>query len=267
MRRAAICVLILAGCASPPTTREGSRESHAVVTDREREETRQSVFLAMVKPESCYQKSLDYAVRDADFLNRVLARLLAGKSLDDLIVSDRTYTSSGITHEIARLMREAPAAYAAELRTPDGLARIEKTIAQRFEHPRIEVRLGVVVVDFGHVEAKLKAAADSTIGIDFAASPHLNAEHEWQTAEIARILESQVQKHPGVAGVRLRVLIPGGPKPSEWFYEYLIAADRIRVFWGDNSIPPLETPVLGHDFAPYRDGTKSLSTSQLKRSR
>jgi hypothetical protein len=237
------------------------------VTDREREETRQSLFLAMVKPEACYQKSLDFAVRDADFLDRVLTRLLAGKNLDELIVSDRTYTSSGITHEIARLMREAPAVYAAELRTSDGLARTEKIIAERFEHPRIEVRLGVVVVDFEHVEAKLKAAPDSTIGIDFAASPHLNADREWQTAEVAGSLESQIQKHPGVTGVRLRVLIPGSPKAPEWFYEYILAADRIRVFWGDNSIPPLETPVLGHDFAPYRNGVKSLSTRLLERSR
>lgn len=247
-------LLILTACVAPvaPT-----------VTDQEREDTRRSLFLAMVKPEVCYQNDLQYAVRDSDFLDRVLVRQLGGKKLDDLIVSDRTPTSRGLTYEIARLMREAPSAYAAELRTADGLARIEKIIDTRFAHPRIEMTDGIVVVDYGHVAAKLMADG-AKIGIDFSASPHLNREGEWHTAEVAAAFDPQLERHPNARGVRLRIQIPGGSRPPEWFYEYTRAADRVRVFWGDRSVKPLASPPLGHDFAPYRNGSKSLSTNQLQ---
>ena len=200
------------------------------VTDAEREENRRSLYQSMITEEGCYLNSLDYAVRDREFLDRVLTRLLTGKNLDAMILSDKTYGSAGPTYEIARMMRDAPQAYAAELRTPDGLARLEGLIADRFAHPAVEMQRGVVKVNYGHVAAKLALDDHKRIVVDFLNSVHLDARHQWRRKEVDVAITYQLEKHPNANGVELRILIPESGRNTTWRYEYLRANNLTSVY-------------------------------------
>lgn len=51
----------------------------------------------MIQAESCYLNDKKYAIRDEEFLDRVITKLLAGKTLDEVIASDNTFTIRGGT--------------------------------------------------------------------------------------------------------------------------------------------------------------------------
>jgi hypothetical protein len=235
-----IVAAMLSACYVPVPEPSRSRNMNEL-TPEQREQTRQSIYLAMITEESCYMKSLDYAVRDKDFQERVLQRLLAGKTLDQVILSDSHFDSRGGTYEVARMLREAPTAYAKELRTADGLVRLEKLIADRFAHPMVEMRQGVVIVNYGHVAARLRAGDRDRIEIDFSNSPHLDENREWRAEEIAAVIKYQREVHPAADGIRVKVLIPGSPKGPEWTYEYSRESDRIT-----SDVCGLDSPCYSH---------------------
>jgi hypothetical protein len=247
---------VLAGCGPGG----GDATPVDMVTPEQREETRRSIYRSMIAEEGCYMHNLDYAINDKDFLERVLTKMLVGKTLDSVILSDRAYTSSGLTYEVARMMREGPAAYAAETRTPDGVSRLTGVVDERFAHPQIEMQRGIVIVDYGHVAAKLSLQGDR-IGIDFSSSPHVDENREWQSREIAVAMKYQLAMHPGADGVRLLVSIPGNPKGADWVYEYLRASDRVTVSVGTAKF--VSEPI-GRDFRDYVSAEKSLSTASMK---
>ena len=256
----AMVAVTLAGCGGGAAPRAMNPE----VTREEREQMRQSLFLAMISEESCYLKSLDYAVRDREFLDRVLKRMLTGRTLDEVIAGDRQFTSSGGNYEVARMLREAPESYAKELRTEDGIARLEKLIAERFAHPKVEMQWNVVLVTYGHVAAKLKPVDHNRIVIDFPASEHLDPNREWRSQEIATALKYQLEMHPAADGVQLRVLIPGSREDeTEWRYEYRRTTDRVKIVFGWRELPGFLSEPVGHDFGPYINGEKGLSSTRM----
>jgi hypothetical protein len=215
---------------------------------------RQRLIEAMIQPRSCYMESLDYAVRDPEFLDAVLKKLLGRATLAEVADDDR---------EMKNLIREAPDIYAAELQTEDGIARLQKVLAQRFAQPVVRSSGKIIEADYGHVAAKLFVGRRKTITIDFDASPHL-VNREWRSTEVAAALKDQLDKHPDAEGVELRVLIPEALLGSEWRYTYRRSIDRVIITFPGAPRRPYMTPVLGHDLSPYIRGEKSLATQDLQ---
>lgn len=209
---------------------------------------------AMIQPRSCYMESLDYAVRDPDFLEAVLAKLLGQSTLAEVAGDER---------ELQNLLREAPAIYAAQLQTPDGLLRLENVVAQRFARPLVRTSGKLVEVDYGHIAAKLRINRRHTIGIDFELSPHL-VDREWRSSEVAAALKEHLAQHPDVEGVQLRVVIPEALLANEWQYSYRRSTDRVQVSFPGAPRRPFISAELHHDFGPYVRGEKSLATRDLQ---
>ena len=66
---------------------------------RTAEQVRSELTAAMVRPESCFLNNPDYAIRDADFLDQALSRLLNGRTLEDV---------GGDAQEFDELVKSAP---------------------------------------------------------------------------------------------------------------------------------------------------------------
>lgn len=214
---------------------------------------RQRLIDAMIQPSYCYMQSLDYAVRDPEFLDAVLAKLLGSAKLAEVALDER---------ELQNLTREAPALYSGELQTADGLLRLERVVAQRFAHPVVHLSGQLVEVDYGHIAAKLHLSRRKAIGIDFEGSPHL-LNREWRSTEVAAALKEHLDKHPDADGVQLRVVIPEALIADEFRYSYRRSTDRVLITFPGEPRRPFLSPPLGHDFAPYIRGEKSLATKDL----
>ncbi len=217
-------------------------------------ELRKRLLDAMIQERTCFQSNLDYAVRDQEYLDAVLARLLGRATLEELVGNDR---------EIANLEREAPLIYSGQLSTPDGLARLERVIAERFAHPVVTTIGKQVTADYGHIAARLSVGGRKKIGILFSESPHLD-HREWRSQEVAAALKELQSQYLQAREVRVRVLIPEALIANEWIYTFYPKDDRVMITFPAAGRRPLLTPEMGHTWAPYLDGTKSLQTSTLR---
>jgi hypothetical protein len=244
--------MAISGACGPPPN-----EPTAAPVHRTAEDVRRALTDAMITPDSCYMSNLDYAVRDPDFLDQVMARLLGRTTLQD--VADDP-------HEFEQLVREAPGSYSALLETEDGLARLSRVVSERFAHPVVTMKNDVVRADYGHIAAKLYRGVRTRIAISFRDSPHLDENWEWRSNEVAAAFKSLMEQHPEARIWELRVLIPGGLQPSEWLYSYEYRNDRVLVQTGTFPSHSYYSGKLNHDFGPYLRGEALLDTRSLQSS-
>src|SRR5262249_43953194 len=84
---ALICaIVLLTACGSPAT--EAPAEKPAPKTA---EQVRGALLEAMIQPDHCYMNNLEYAIRDPDFLDQVLKRLLGNETLEQVGADPREF--------------------------------------------------------------------------------------------------------------------------------------------------------------------------------
>jgi hypothetical protein len=232
------------GC-SPPET---------VSAPKTADDVKRALVEAMIQADHCYLGNLDYAVRDPDFLDQVLQKLLGSETLQQL---------AGDPYEFQMMKRFAANYYSIQMETDDGLTRLARVVADRFAHPVITVQGQNVRADYGHIAAKFTRSIRHPVGISFGDSPHLNASREWQSPEVAAALKDLLDKHPDAALVEVRVLIPGGLQTPEWIYSYRPLNDRVLVTLPTPPLRSYYTDHLNHDFGPYLRGEVSLDTQKI----
>lgn len=218
------------------------------------EAAKQRLIAAMVVEKSCYRHSLDYAVRDPEFLSGVIELLLKRKTLAAVAVDEAV---------LGDLTRLAPIYYAEQLQTTQGLALLEKVIAARFAKPTVRTTGPLVEVDFGHIAGKLTAGSRFGILLSSDDQPHLVGA-EWRSTEIAAAFQEYLAKYPDAESVQLHVEIPGTGAAADWVYTYGRSNDRVALTFPGLPTRPLMSDVVHHDFGPYLRGEKSLARSDLK---
>lgn len=245
------CVLLLgvitifASCGPPP------RDTPLGPVPNTPEGVRVALTEAMIRADHCYMDSLEYAIRDPEFLDRALADLLGKKTLQEVAANP---------HDFEELARAAPTFYMLQSQTDDGLVRLARVVAERFAHPVVTVKERTVRADYGHIAAKFSHGARQPIIIYFRESPHMDETWEWRSNEVAAALQDLRDRYPEAEQVEARVLIPGGTLGTEWIYSYRPDNDRILVsILGRH----FQTDVLNHDFGKYSRGGASLDTRDL----
>jgi hypothetical protein len=211
-----------------------------------------SVRAALAGPDCGLLKRGEYCIRDRDFVDPIVQRLL-NKYYGDAIPSDAA--------TLAELTEFAQTEFAIALQTTDGLRRLEALIRARFATPKVTQSDGGVLIDFGLIPGRLSVGPRGRIGVH--ESPHLQAA-QWKSIEVAQALAQHTGTHSGAKFVQLDAQILD-TQQTRWSYRYERATDRVLVF--SSNMPTgayVTTGPVGKDFAEYVTGQKSLAVEQLR---
>jgi hypothetical protein len=143
-----------------------------------------------------------------------------------------------------------------KLAEPDGLARIEKLVADRYAHPVITQDGKRVTIDVGVVAGKLhvfrgKMELESSAFVDRG---------EWATAEVVRFLKLGMAKVPDALEVDALVTIPTFNQRPDWKYVY----DRQNGTLRFSTTEYRPTVYAADNLGPDLGGVKSLHSSGLR---
>jgi hypothetical protein len=172
----------------------------------------------------------EYAVTDPAFIDPCIAEAIQQGGERDWVV------------------RAAVMKVGNKLRTPEGLARIEKLIAERYQHPIITQDGARVTVDAGVIAGKLH---DFRGGLEIDTSPFLDR-GEWTTAEVVRFLQLGLAKAPEAAEVDAVVLIPVHGKYPDWRYRYERQKGTVRISQKDWRAPVFVVEGVGPDLGQVK---------------
>lgn len=171
----------------------------------------------------------------------------------------------GSADRAARVEQAASAAYNQFVQQPEGLAALEKTLADRYAHPVITRDGDLVRIDLGIVAGHPKYLTRGGLTVD---SPHrepaLDGIH---ASEVIRNLKAGMAAQPGARRYQVEVdvpmtwpdRLPAGWKKGGFAYVYDTADDRIRVY-------DMTKPGTCYATAPIKgnwDGVTSLSWVDL----
>jgi hypothetical protein len=191
--------------------------------------------LSQVKP---FADRPEYAVTDPAFIDPCIAAAIQEGGERDWVV------------------RSAVMKVGNKLAQPDGLARIEKLVADRYAHPVITQDGQRVTIDAGVIAGKLHVFRGS---MEIDTSPALDR-GEWATTEIVRFLKLGIAKYPDATEYDALVTIPATSKRPDWRYAYDRPEGTIRISQKDWRAPVFVTENLGPDLTQI----KSLNTSGMK---
>jgi hypothetical protein len=211
-----------------------------------------SVRTALAGPDCGLLKRDEYCIRDRDFVDPIVQRLL------------NKYYGGTIPREaakLAELTEFAQTNFATALQTADGLRRLEALIRARFATPKITQSDGGVLIDFGLIPGRLSVGPRGRIGIN--ESPHVFST-QWKSIEVAQALAQHTSPHSSAKFVQLDAQILD-TQHTRWSYRYERATERVLVF--SSNMPTggyVTTGPVGKDFVEYVTGQKSFAVEQLR---
>jgi len=171
----------------------------------------------------------------------------------ELRVADPAFVDPIITQAIADSHDRADAVRTAQMRLgnalmqPDGIARIEKLVADHYANPEITKNGKVVTVDAGVVAGTIGVARGNVLYLD--KSPYLDR-GQWVTSEIARFLKLGIAKFPDAAEYDVKCLIPAARKTRpDWKYAYFPSQGIIKITQDDFRSTPYVVKNVGPDFS------------------
>jgi len=231
---------VVASCNESPTQKTPMTQGFAPSSEQLAQ--LRGEVLAQLKP---FAGRAEYAVTDPDIVDPCIADRLRG-------LGDRMPTAS----ERADFVRNAVISVENALRQPDGLARVAKRIAERYEHPAITRDGDQVTIDVGIVAGKLHIAGGQievfdTDSIDMG---------QWSTPEVVRFLKMGITRFPGAQTYTAHIEIPRRATAPEWSYVYDRGEDRIRVYGRSQPGVVYVTGRLGGDVG----AVKSLRMTELR---
>lgn len=165
--------------------------------------------LARVRP---FAGRSDYAVTDPDVVDPCITERIHALGLPAPGERDAFVTNAAVCVENA-------------LRTPEGLARVARRVAERYDHPVITREGDVVTIDAGVVAGKLHVYRGA---IEVYDTPRIDV-GQWATAEVVRFLQQGIARYPDARTYVAKVEIPHANTAPEWRYSYDREEDRIRV--------------------------------------
>jgi len=110
---------------------------------------------------------------------------------------------------------------------PEGMALLEKKIADRYAHPVITLHDTVAKIDMGVVPGRLKKGFKRPL--DITESPHLE-DYQWTTSEVVRALRLAMAKYPTARTFRADAVLASYVYGGKWHYVYDQTGDVIRVY-------------------------------------
>lgn len=167
----------------------------------------------------------------------VLARVRPFAGRSEYAVTDPDVVDPCITERIHALGMPGPGERAAfvtnaavcvenALRTPEGLERVARRVAERYEHPVITREGDVVTIDAGVVAGKLHIIRGA---VEVWDTPRIDV-GQWATSEVVRFLQQGISRYPDARTYIAKVEIPRAVSTTpEWRYSYDREEDRIRV--------------------------------------
>lgn len=214
----------------------------------------EQVRASMFTEERCYAHRAEYCVRDRDFVDPIIQKLL-DKYYDGVMPTEKD--------KVDEVIQAAGSDYRVALETPDGLRRIEKLVEARFAAPVVKDEGTRVTVDFGCLPGKLSVGVGPRARMGSSESPHF-AEGQWHSTEAAQALAKYAAQFPKAQIVELVVQVPDMGL-TRWTYHLDRQKDAVYVW--NNGMPTgayvTEAP-LGGTLDAYTGGQKSLHTGKLR---
>jgi hypothetical protein len=184
----------------------------------------------------------------------------------ELRVNDPSFVDPIIADTIQRggsdradVVWKAQSAIERKLKEPEGLAQIEKLVAERYAHPTITKDGKTVTIDVGVVAGKVKLSAKGRLYLSDD-SPYLER-GKWLTTEVAKFLKLGIAQFPDASEYDVNCLIPDplGGRP-DWKYAYSPKEGIVRITQKEFRTPTYVVRNVGPDFSALT----SLSPSDLK---
>lgn len=210
-----------------------------------------AVRSALLVADNCFASNLEYCVKDPDFVNPLIQGVL-DKWYDGVMPSDAT--------KLEEVKRSSKPRYTEALQSKEGLARIEKLVENRFNHPVVQKQGGAVIVDYGYLPTKLSVYRSRISG--GGASEHLEG-NQWKSSEVGAAFKKALDENPQAQTITLHIDIPSTSTSPRWTYSYNKVSDRMTIWTPTTIQGAYLTGPLNHDFSSIISGKQSLQTAQL----
>jgi hypothetical protein len=192
-------------------------------------------------------------VKVDDIRAEVVNHIPAFGDRPELRVADPAFVDPIIARAIAENKDRSEAVRTAQMRLgnalmqPDGIARIEKLVADHYANPEITKTGKVVTVDVGVVAGKIGIARGNVLYL--GDSPYLDR-GLWITSEISRFLKLGIAKYPDASEYDVKALLPGARKTRpDWKYAYLPSQGIIKITQEDFRSTPYVVKNVGPDLS------------------
>lgn len=237
-----------------PASAAGKEAGPAAGVGAAQAQALEQVRALLFTEERCYARRAEYCVRDRDFVDPIIQKLL-DKYYDGVMPTEKD--------KVDEVIQAAGSDYRVALETPDGLRRIEKLVEARFAAPVVKDEGAKVTVDFGCLPGKLSVGVGPRARMGSSESPHF-AEGQWHSTEVAQALAKYAAQFPKAQAVELVAQVPDMGL-TRWTYHLDRQKDAIYVW---NSGMPTGAYVtdapLGGRLDAYTGGQKSLHTGKLR---